>query len=202
MNKVRFIKKHNTSIQEEETTDNTTQNTETPSKDDAQKVQLLNQIAQINKQIADAQKECNDKINQYNQNKVQIQQKLADLGVATNESELFNVTGVSIFESLEPNNKRDILSDVLYDAIENSNLSYTFSKKECDNFARYIMEQINGFSNWDKKENKMDDFIDIVKSYKKVQNKFGSSDSEMNKLLDNIRKSITATNENFSWLIG
>lgn len=201
MNKVRFIKKNTIcSVKEEEDTNNTekTDNTQ----DEAQKVQLLNQIAQINKQIADTQKQCNDKINQYNQNKVQIQQKLADLGVASNESELFNVTGVQIFEAAESNNKREVLSDVLYDAIENSNLSYTFTKKECDNFARYIIEQINAYDNWDKKENKMDDLMDIVKSYKKVQNKFGSSDNEINKLLENIRKSLEASNEDFSWLIG
>lgn len=201
MNKVRFIKKNTIcSVKEEEETNNTekTDNTQ----DEAQKVQLLNQIAQINKQIADTQKQCNDKINQYNQNKVQIQQKLADLGVASNESELFNVTGVQIFEAAEPNNKREVLSEVLYDAIENSNLSYTFTKKECDNFARHIIEQLNSYDNWDKKENKMVDFLDIVKSYKKVQNKFGSSDNEMNKLLDNIRKSLSASNEDFSWLIG
>lgn len=201
MNKVRFIKKNTIcSVKEEEETNNTekTDNTQ----DEAQKVQLLNQIAQINKQIADTQKQCNDKINQYNQNKVQIQQKLADLGVASNESELFNVTGVQIFEAAESNNKREVLSDVLYDAIENSNLSYTFTKKECDNFARYIIEQINTYDNWVKKENKMDDFIDIVKSYKKVQNKFGSSDNELNRLLENVRKSLEASNEDFSWLIG
>lgn len=201
MNKVRFIKKNTVcSVKEEEETNNTekTDNTQ----DEAQKVQLLNQIAQINKQIADTQKQCNDKINQYNQNKIQIQQKLADLGVSSNESELFNVTGVQIFEAAETNNKREVLSDVLYDAIENSNLSYTFTKKECDNFARYIIEQINAYDNWDKKENKMDDFLDIVKLYKKVQNKFGSSDNELNKLIENIRKSLEASNEDFSWLIG
>lgn len=200
MNKVRFIRKPNDcAIKEEENTENSDAAAE---KDNKESVQILNQIAQLNKQIADAQKECNDKVNQYNQTKIQLQQKLADMGVASNESELFNVTGVSIFESVEPGNKREVLSDVLYDAIENANLSYTFSKKECENFARYIMEQINNDNNWERNDTKMDDFIDIVKSYKKIQNKFGSSDNEMNKVIDSIQKSISASNEDFSWLIG
>lgn len=200
MNKVRFIRKPNDcAIKEEENTEN---NDAAAEKDNKESVQILNQIAQLNKQIADAQKECNDKVNQYNQTKVQLQQKLADMGIASNESELFNVTGVSIFESIGPGNKREVLSDVLYDAIENANLSYTFSKKECENFARYIMEQINNDNNWERNDTKMNDFIDIVKSYKKIQNKFGSSDNEMNKVIDSIQKSISASNEDFSWLIG
>ena len=112
------------------------------------------------------------------------------------------VKGVKVFESVEPNNHRDMLSSALYDAIENSKLSYSFSDKECDNFARYIMESINKDSHWDKHEYKMYELLDIIKNYKKVQNKFGSSDSELNRLLDNVRKVIESSNEDFSWLIG
>lgn len=119
-----------------------------------------------------------------------------------NENELLVVKGVKVFESVEPNNHRDMLSSALYDAIENSNLSYSFSDKECDNFARYIMETINKDSRWDKHEDKMYELLDIIKNYKKVQNKFGSSDSELNRLLDNVRKVIESSNEDFSWLIG
>lgn len=208
MSKFKFIKR-NCALKEEgeannqnNTATNTTVNATIDDKNNAAKVQLLNQIAQLNKQIADAQKECDTKINQYNQQKVQVQQKLADMGVATNESELLMVSGVKVYESAEPNNRRDMLSSALYDAIENSNLSYSFSDKECDNFARYIMETINNDSRWDRHEDKMDELLDIIKNYKKVQNKFGSSDSELNRLLDNVRKVIESSNEDFSWLIG
>lgn len=208
MSKFKFIKR-NCALKEEGEANNQNANTDTASsnstiddKNNAVKVQLLNQIAQLNKQIADAQKECDTKINQYNQQKVQVQQKLADMGVATNENELMSVKGLRVFEALEPNNRRDMLSSALYDAIENSNLSYSFSDKECDNFARYIMETINNDSRWDRHDDKMNELLDIIKNYKKVQNKFGSSDSELNRLLDNIRKVIESSNEDFSWLIG
>ena len=208
MSKFKFIQRY-CALKEEGEANNqnnasttATDNATIDDKTNAEKVQLLNQIAQLNKQIADAQKECDTKINQYNQQKVQVQQKLADMGVGTNESELLVVKGVKVFESVEPNNHRDMLSSALYDAIENSNLSYSFSDKECDNFARYIMESINKDSRWDKHEDKMYELLDIIKNYKKVQNKFGSSDSELNRLLDNVRKVIESSNEDFSWLIG
>ena len=145
MSKFKFIKRY-CALKEEGEANNqnnssttATDNATIDDKTNAEKVQLLNQIAQLNKQIADAQKECDTKINQYNQQKVQVQQKLADMGVGANESELLVVKCVKVFESVEPNNHRDMLSSALYDAIENSNLSYSFSDKECDNFARYIM---------------------------------------------------------------
>lgn len=75
-----------------------------------------------------------------------------------------SVKGVKVFEALEPNNRRDMLSSALYDAIKNSNLSYSFSDKECDNFARYII--INNDSRWDRHEDKMDELLDIIKNYK------------------------------------
>ena len=86
-----------------------------------------------------------------------------------NKSKLLMVKGVKVYESAEPNNRRDMLSSALYDAIENSNLSYSFSDKECDNFARYIMETINNDNRWDRHDDKMNELLDIIKNYKKFR---------------------------------
>lgn len=198
-----FKKKTTASIKEEdENTNNQNMNQQNDNNQNTESVVLLNQIAQLNKQIADTKKSCDDKINQYNQQKVQIQQKLADLGVGVNEGELENIKSVSIYESFDGIGKKGIIMDMLIDAMENSNLSYTFNETECKNFARYIMEQINAYGNWDRNENKWDDFVDIIKGYKKVQSKYGSSESDMNRLIDSIKNVISVSNDDYSWLVG
>lgn len=199
-----FKKKCNAPIKEEnENTNNQNADQKTDnSQNNTESVALLNQIAQLNKQIADTKKACDDKINQYNQQKVQIQQKLADLGVGVNEGELDNIKSVSIYESFDGTGKKGIIMDMLMDAMENSNLSYTFNETECKNFARYIMEQINAYGNWDKNENKWEDLIDIIKGYKKVQSKYGSSESDMNRLIESIRNVISVSDDDYSWLAG
>lgn len=188
--------------EEDENTDSKDTNQQADDQKNSQSVSLLNQIAQINKQIADVKKTCDDKINQFNQQKAQIQQKLADLGVGVNESELDNIKSVSIYESFDGSGKKGIIMDLLIDAMDNSNLSYTFNESECKNFARYIMEQINDYGNWDRNEHKWEDLVDIIKRYKKVQSKYGSSESDMNRLIESIRNVISVSADDYSWLVG
>lgn len=205
------LKKKAVPVQEEENTANAG-GEQNANPNQAEITNLLNSIAQIEKQKADAKKTYDDKVNQCNQQIVQIRQKLADLGADapdTSESAKSPILGVArvIKESYDyDGSKKQELGGILQDAFENVDLSYTFSLKECENYARYIIEKLNDNAKyWNKSEDNWAKLEEILKSYQKFINKYvknNSASGEAEKLLAAIKKSLIANESSFSWIFG
>ena len=101
------------------------------------------------------------------------------------------------------NGKRDEISAILKEAIDNADLSYTFSEKECDNYARYLIDKMNDVSStWKKSKDNWDKFEEILVDYKKVKSKFGSSDKEMTRLKESLKKSFYVKANSYTWVFG
>lgn len=203
MGKVKIFKKKVESLQEEGTNQGTQQPAENPN---AEKLrQLEGQKAQLIQDIADIQKKCADDVAQKKQLIAQIDKQIADLGGHVNVTESSDIVGLGrVNESIySDNGKRDEISAILKEAIDNADLSYTFSEKECDNYARYLIDKMNDVSStWKKSEDNWDKFEEILVDYKKVKSKFGSSDKEMTRLKESLKKSFYVKANSYTWVFG
>lgn len=203
MGKVKIFKKKVESLQEEDTNQGTQQPAENPN---AEKLrQLEGQKAQLIQDIADIQKKCADDVAQKKQLIAQIDKQIADLGGHVNVTESVDIVGLGrVNESIySDNGKRDEISAILKEAIDNADLSYTFSEKECDNYARYLIDKMNDVSStWKKSEDNWDKFEEILVDYKKVKSKFGSSDKEMTRLKESLKKSFYVKANSYTWVFG
>ena len=203
MGKVKIFKKKVESLQEEDVNQGTQQPAENPN---AEKLrQLEGQKAQLVQDIADIQKKCADDVAQKKQLIAQIDKQIADLGGHVNVTESADIVGLGrVNESIySDNGKRDEISAILKEAIDNADLSYTFSEKECDNYARYLIDKMNDVSStWKKSEDNWDKFEEILVDYKKVKSKFGSSDKEMTRLKESLKKSFYVKANSYTWVFG
>lgn len=203
MGKVKIFKKKVESLQEEGTNQETQQPAENPN---AEKLrQLEGQKAQLIQDIADIQKKCADDVAQKKQLIAQIDKQIADLGGHVNVTESADIVGLGrVNESIySDNGKRDEISAILKEAIDNADLSYTFSEKECDNYARYLIDKMNDVSStWKRSEDNWDKFEEILVDYKKVKSKFGSSDKEMTRLKESLKKSFYVKANSYTWVFG
>ena len=203
MGKVKIFKKKVESLQEEGTNQETQQPAENPN---AEKLrQLEGQKAQLIQDIANIQKKCADDVAQKKQLIAQIDKQIADLGGHVNVTESADIVGLGrVNESIySDNGKRDEISAILKEAIDNADLSYTFSEKECDNYARYLIDKMNDVSStWKKSEDNWDKFEEILVDYKKVKSKFGSSDKEMTRLKESLKKSFYVKANSYTWVFG
>ena len=203
MGKVKIFKKKVESLQEEDVNQGTQQPAENPN---AEKLrQLEGQKAQLIQDIADIQKKCADDVAQKKQLIAQIDKQIADLGGHVNVTESADIVGLGrVNESIySDNGKRDEISAILKEAIDNADLSYTFSEKECDNYARYLIDKMNDVSStWKKSEDNWDKFEEILVDYKKVKSKFGSSDKEMTRLKESLKKSFYVKANSYTWVFG
>lgn len=203
MGKVKIFKKKVESLQEEDINQGAQQPAENPN---AEKLrQLEGQKAQLIQDIANIQKKCADDVAQKKQLIAQIDKQIADLGGHVNVTESADIVGLGrVNESIySDNGKRDEISAILKEAIDNADLSYTFSEKECDNYARYLIDKMNDVSStWKKSEDNWDKFEEILVDYKKVKSKFGSSDKEMTRLKESLKKSFYVKANSYTWVFG
>ena len=203
MGKVKIFKKKVESLQEEDVNQGTQQPAENPNAENLR--QLEGQKAQLIQDIADIQKKCADDVAQKKQLIAQIDKQIADLGGHVNVTESADIVGLGrVNESIySDNGKRDEISAILKEAIDNADLSYTFSEKECDNYARYLIDKMNDVSStWKKSEDNWDKFEEILVDYKKVTSKFGSSDKEMTRLKESLKKSFYVKANSYTWVFG
>lgn len=203
MGKVKIFKKKVESLQEEDTNQGTQQPAENPNAEKLRQLEI--QKAQLIQDIADIQKKCADDVAQKKQLIAQIDKQIADLGGHVNVTESADIVGLGrVNESIySDNGKRDEISAILKEAIDNADLSYTFSEKECDNYARYLIDKMNDVSStWKKSEDNWDKFEEILVDYKKVKSKFGSSDKEMNRLKESLKKSFYVKANSYTWVFG
>ena len=203
MGKVKILKKKVESLQEEDTNQGTQQPAENPNAEKLRQLEI--QKAQLIQDIADIQKKCADDVAQKKQLIAQIDKQIADLGGHVNVTESADIVGLGrVNESIySDNGKRDEISAILKEAIDNADLSYTFSEKECDNYARYLIDKMNDVSStWKKSEDNWDKFEEILVDYKKVKSKFGSSDKEMNRLKESLKKSFYVKANSYTWVFG
>lgn len=204
MSKVKILKKKVESLKEEDTNQQEVQaGAENPN---AEKLkQLQGQKAQLGKEIADLEKKCADDIAQKKQLISQLDKQIADLGGNVEITESNEIVGLGrVNESIySDNGKRDEISAILKEAIDNADLSYTFTEKECDNYARYLIDKMNDVSStWKKSEDNWDKFEEILVDYKKVKSKFGSSDKEMARLKESLKKSFYVKANSYTWVFG
>ena len=203
MGKVKIFKKKVESLQEEDTNQGTQQPAENPNAEKLRQLEI--QKAQLIQDIADIQKKCADDVAQKKQLIAQIDKQIADLGGHVNVTESADIVGLGrVNESIySDNGKRDEISAILKEAIDNADLSYTFSEKECDNYARYLIDKMNDVSStWKKSEDNWDKFEEILVDYKKVKSKFGSSDKEMARLKESLKKSFYVKANSYTWVFG
>ena len=203
MGKVKILKKKVESLQEEDTNQGTQQPAENPNAEKLRQLEI--QKAQLIQDIANIQKKCADDVAQKKQLIAQIDKQIADLGGHVNVTESADIVGLGrVNESIySDNGKRDEISAILKEAIDNSDLSYTFSEKECDNYARYLIDKMNDVSStWKKSEDNWDKFEEILVDYKKVKSKFGSSDKEMTRLKESLKKSFYVKANSYTWVFG
>lgn len=203
MGKVKILKKKVESLQEEDTNQGTQQPAENPNAEKLRQLEI--QKAQLIQDIADIQKKCADDVAQKKQLIAQIDKQIADLGGHVNVTESADIVGLGrVNESIySDNGKRDEISAILKEAIDNADLSYTFSEKECDNYARYLIDKMNDVSStWKKSEDNWDKFEEILVDYKKVKSKFGSSDKEMTRLKESLKKSFYVKANSYTWVFG
>lgn len=203
MGKVKIFKKKVESLQEEDTNQGTQQPAENPNAEKLRQLEI--QKAQLIQDIADIQKKCADDVAQKKQLIAQIDKQIADLGGHVNVTESADIVGLGrVNESIySDNGKRDEISAILKEAIDNADLSYTFSEKECDNYARYLIDKMNDVSStWKKSEDNWDKFEEILVDYKKVKSKFGSSDKEMTRLKESLKKSFYVKANSYTWVFG
>ena len=203
MGKVKIFKKKVESLQEEDTNQGTQQPAENPNAEKLRQLEI--QKAQLIQDIADIQKKCADDVAQKKQLIAQIDKQIADLGGHVNVTESSDIVGLGrVNESIySDNGKRDEISAILKEAIDNADLSYTFSEKECDNYARYLIDKMNDVSStWKKSEDNWDKFEEILVDYKKVKSKFGSSDKEMTRLKESLKKSFYVKANSYTWVFG
>ena len=203
MGKVKIFKKKVESLQEEDTNQGTQQPAENPNAEKLRQLEI--QKAQLIQDIADIQKKCADDVAQKKQLIAQIDKQIADLGGHVNVTESEEIVGLGrVNESIySDNGKRDEISSILKEAIDNADLSYTFSEKECDNYARYLIDKMNDVSStWKKSEDNWDKFEEILVDYKKVKSKFGSSDKEMTRLKESLKKSFYVKANSYTWVFG
>ena len=203
MGKVKIFKKKVESLQEEDTNQGTQQPAENPNAEKLRQLEV--QKAQLIQDIADIQKKCADDVAQKKQLIAQIDKQIADLGGHVNVTESADIVGLGrVNESIySDNGKRDEISAILKEAIDNADLSYTFSEKECDNYARYLIDKMNDVSStWKKSEDNWDKFEEILVDYKKVKSKFGSSDKEMTRLKESLKKSFYVKANSYTWVFG
>ena len=203
MGKVKIFKKKVESLQEEGTNQETQQPAENPNAEKLRQLEI--QKAQLIQDIADIQKKCADDVAQKKQLIAQIDKQIADLGGHVSVTESTDIVGLGrVNESIySDNGKRDEISAILKEAIDNADLSYTFSEKECDNYARYLIDKMNDVSStWKKSEDNWDKFEEILVDYKKVKSKFGSSDKEMTRLKESLKKSFYVKANSYTWVFG
>lgn len=203
MGKVKIFKKKVESLQEEDTNQGTQQPAENPNAEKLRQLEI--QKAQLIQDIANIQKKCADDVAQKKQLIAQIDKQIADLGGHVNVTESADIVGLGrVNESIySDNGKRDEISAILKEAIDNADLSYTFSEKECDNYARYLIDKMNDVSStWKKSEDNWDKFEEILVDYKKVKSKFGSSDKEMTRLKESLKKSFYVKANSYTWVFG
>lgn len=133
------------------------------------------------------------KIHNIQKNIIALKNKAAKLG--NKQIGVSKTTPIAIGESVKINGKSEELSNLLFDAYNNVDISYSFNQKECKRLARKIIEFLNVTP-----DAKFDAVKDCIYQYFKngVAN---YTDKEFDTLMNSVKDQLSMTDNDFKKLL-